>query len=142
MRGRSGGTGGSSLGGRAKARQFFLAARARSKRGALEDARLLYELAYEASKPRTPSSVFLNLGLLAREEEDLARAKACLRAYVARRKTGPEVSRVRSVLAALPGTRSRRCVTAREGARARERYARSGARIEAWVDEALAARLR
>ena len=130
------------LGGRERARQYFLAARSRERAGRWDEARLLYELAYEASKPRTPSSVYLNLGLLAGRTDDPARSKACLRSYLGLRPDAPEAPRVRTLLATMPQTQRRPCVTPAEGAGARQRYARAGSRIDAWIDQAMQSRLR
>lgn len=130
------------LGGRDRARWMFEAARMRSRAGNSDDARFLYELAYVASGERPPPSLFLNLGLLAQADGDDARERACLRGYLERRPSAPDGAQIRSRLAAMPATRSRRCVTEVEVASAKRRYARSGARVEGWIEAAKEAKLR
>lgn len=132
---------GASAEGRERARLYFLAARQRERAGALADAQLLYVLAYLASDGRPPASVYLNLGLVSRRLEQLPKAKACFRAYLSRRPDGPDASRIRTVVAALPDA-TRRCVSEKDTRLARRRRARSGAAIEGWIDQALKAQLR
>lgn len=130
------------LGGREGARQFFVAARAREQLGHDDEAEILYTLAYEAAAPRPPPSLFLNLGLLARRAGDTARARACLRGYLSGRPDAPDASQIRTFIAATADAASRRCVSSTDAARARRYYARAGARVDRWVDEAMADRLR
>lgn len=123
--------------GRDGARLYFRAGLARARLGRPDEARLLYELSYLEAEPSPPSSLYLNLGLLAREQEDVSRARSCLEAYLRRRPGAANASRIRAALEALPQAPARRCVSEEDAARARRRRVRSGAAVRTWLDAAL-----
>ncbi len=124
-----------------KARSLFEAAVALERAGRWDDARLAYELSFDVALPHPPSSLFLNIGLLARKSEDLGRAGACLRAYLERRPDAPEAGSIRTFLASLPSSVVRPCVTKAERSRARRAAAKEGAKIDGWVESAVRAKL-
>lgn len=117
------------------ARRFLKAAIQHQKRRQLENARLLYLLAYAFGTPTPDSAVYLNLGLLYNSSENEAKAKACLRRYLARRPAAPEAERIRTLLASFAPTKSVSCVSRREVAQARRRYSRQGPVIDAMMSD-------
>ncbi|MEO1234355.1 MAG: protein kinase [Myxococcota bacterium] len=133
----AGGLKGALPSGREGARLYFRAALARARAGRPDEAQLLYELSFLESRPNPPPNLHLNLGLLARDQGDLKRARACLEGYLALRPDGPEAGALRKMVEGLPKTSGRGCVSAKEGARARRRRLRSGAAVKTWIDAAL-----
>ena len=127
---------------RDRARLMFQTGVRLGKRGRLDEAALMYELAYVYSGHQPNPSIYLNLGLLHNSRRNDARAKACLQGYLERRPSAPQAARVRTLLSSFPALPSVACVDRAATARARKAETRRGAEIRRWLDETLAERLR
>jgi len=106
-----------------------------ARAGQLDDAELLYRLAYARSGASVDPAVFKNLGLLHREQGDVPKLRACFNMYLSRRGGGEDAQKIRALLAGFPAAPSVACVTPGEAAAAEKIAARVGARIEGWVSE-------
>jgi serine/threonine protein kinase len=129
-------------GDRQRAQLFFRTGRRLQQQGRIEDAQLLYQLAYVYGGRRPNPSVFLNLGLLYNDTKDAAKAKACLRGFLERSPDDPNAPRVRTLVSSFSATRAEECVSRAEASAAAKRYARSGTAIDAWVQETVEGMLR
>ena len=126
---------------RDRARLMFQTAVRLKKQGRVDDATLMYELAYAYSASRPDPALFLNLGLLHNEQGRDERAKACLRGYLDRRPAAPQADRVRTLIASFPPLPTVPCVDRAAVSRARKAETRRGAQIRRWMDDTLGSRL-
>lgn len=122
---------------RNKARLFFKTGARLGRAGQSGSARLMYTLAYAYAGKNPPSVIFLNLGILADRSNDLAKAKACLNAYLARNPNAANAAQIKMKISSIPPVKSVSCVSKREVSVARKRYARQGSKIDGWVDQTL-----
>ena len=126
---------------RDRARLLFQTAVRLKKRGNVDDAVFLYELAYAHSGRRVDPSIYLNLGLIHNEGGRDAQAKACLQGYLQRRPAAPQAARVRTLVSSFPPLPAVQCVDGAAARRALKIETRRGAQIQQWLDETLKGRL-
>jgi serine/threonine-protein kinase len=117
-------------------RQYLIAGAHLAKQGQLDDALLLYTLAYSRSGAEPDPAIFRNIALVHRERGDAAKLRACFNLYLSKRPAAPDADRIRAVVSGYPATKSVPCVAPDEAASAEKRALRAGARIEAWVADA------
>jgi hypothetical protein len=129
-------------GDRRKAELFFRTGRRFEKAGEVNDALLMYHLAYATSGSRKDASIYLNLGLLHDKDHDAAKARACLSAYLERAPAAPQASAIRTRITKFGATETVPCVDKKELRAAKRQYERRGAMIDGWLDETLKQRLK
>ena len=127
---------------RARARLLFQTGVRLTREGRVDDALLLYKLAYAYSGRRPDPSIFLNLGLLHNREGNKANAKACLQGYLQRRPEAPQAGRVRLLVSSFEALPVVACVDQKAIKKALQAESRRGAQIRGWLDATLEARLR
>ena len=127
---------------RQRAQLLFRTARRFEKKGDLDEARLLYQLAHDASGRRVDPAVYLNLGLMYNRDHDVPKAKACLSGFLDRSPDHPVAPRVRTLLSSFPAVKTVECVDRGDARDARRQYERRGAEIDGWVQDTLERSLR
>jgi serine/threonine protein kinase len=126
---------------REDARFYFLTGARLEREGKIDEARLLYLLAYDLGGKRPDSAIYRNLGLLYNGRGEVPKAKACLSAYLANKPAAPDAGIIRNTIASFPATETVSCVSPKEIASARTRHRRQGTKIESWVQETRKQRL-
>lgn len=106
--------------------------------GQLEDAELLYRVAYGRSEGRVDPAIYKNLGLLHRDRGEVDKLRACFNMYLSKRPSGADAARVRALLAGFPAAPSVPCVSEAEAREAELVARRAGARVDGWVSAAAA----
>jgi serine/threonine-protein kinase len=101
--------------------------------GQLEDAELLYRVAYGRSEGRVDPAIYKNLGLLHRDRGEVDKLRACFNMYLSKRPAGADAARVRALLAGFPAAPSVPCVSEGEAREAEVVARRAGARVDGWV---------
>jgi serine/threonine protein kinase len=101
--------------------------------GQLEDAELLYRVAYGRSEGRVDPAIYKNLGLLHRDRGEVDKLRACFNMYLSKKPAGADAARVRALLAGFPAAPSVPCVSEGEAREAEVVARRAGARVDGWV---------
>ncbi len=121
---------------RNRARDLFRAGNRLGQQGRLDDAKLAFHLAWSHSGRKPNASLFLNLGLLHNKAGRTAKAKACLRGYLARRPDAADAPKVRMLVSSFSATKTVSCVSSSELKAARRAYTRRGSVVDGWVKSA------
>ncbi|MCB9653287.1 MAG: protein kinase [Deltaproteobacteria bacterium] len=123
-------------------RMYFRAAQRLDRAGRWPDAQTLYVLAYSRAGKNPDSAIYLNLGLLHDKRGSVAKAAACLRAYLARAPSPAQAGAIRTKLAGYGSVKTVACVDRSEVSAAHRKRLRQGPVIDQWIEEAKADALR
>jgi eukaryotic-like serine/threonine-protein kinase len=125
-----------------RARLYFLTGARLENAGKSEEALFMYVLAFSESGKNVNPAIYKNLGILFHNAQEIAKAKACFRAYIERNPGAPDAEVIHGRIGSYPATKTVACVDGGDVQRARKRLARAGAVVDSWVNETIQQRLR